>query len=105
MITAENNASFIFEKDGIETIAPQGSKVYVIVQDMPKGKVHAHGRILLPTINTLTEKEEDKEVGFIRAGEVDGAAMSDTNVLEKCHNAVKAVLLSKNESLTFINQF
>lgn len=92
MIVETNNQEFVFQKEGLKTVAPAGSKVYVVVQDMLKGKVVAHGRIMNP---------ENKEIGFMSVGEVEGLAMSSDNVLAQCHTAVINALYLINQSAEF----
>ena len=92
MVVSNNNQEFVFIKDGLKTFAPEGSSVYVVVQDIVKGKIAAHGKVI---------DSNNKEVGFFSVGEVEGLKMSDSDVLSSCHATVIAELQLLNPDITF----
>jgi hypothetical protein len=93
MIFTENNQEFIFLKDNLKTIAPANSKIYVVIQDLPVGKVVAHARILA---------EDNSEISFNIGGEVPNVTMSAPDVLDKAHNYIIELFLILNPTVSFV---
>lgn len=97
-IVTKNGDKFSFiAENGLETIAPQGAKVYVHVTDNGNGTHAINGKIIKEAEGSITE------LGWIRTNEY--LPSNTPNLLEEGHKIVTAALSTINPKIVFESTF
>lgn len=93
-IVTKSGVKFSFIADnGLETIAPEGVKVYVHVTDCGNGTHAINGKVIKELETGI------QELGWIRTNE--NLPSNTPNLLEEAHLIVKAELLKLNKEIEF----